>query len=84
MALTSISYIIPKRADLVPYFENVLAENIDLILSEKSILLRARMSLLLGYYADMLFKRFPDAFIKVIQFLIKSIELTGNEKVIAL
>jgi hypothetical protein len=78
MALTSISYIIPKRADLIPYFENILAENIDIILCEHSILLRARMSLLLGYYADMLFKKFPDAFMKVIFFLIKSVELTGD------
>lgn len=42
------------------------------------------MSLLLGYYADMLFKKFPDAFAKVMNFLFKSVELTGTEKVIAL
>lgn len=58
VALTAISYILPRRNDLVPLFEKVLAENIDHILSKDSIILRARMSLLLGYYADMLFERF--------------------------
>jgi hypothetical protein len=34
VALTAISYILPRRNDLVPYFEKILAENIDKILSE--------------------------------------------------
>ncbi len=42
------------------------------------------MSLLLGYYADMLFEKYPDAFLKTIDFLIRSLAYTGNEKVIAL
>lgn len=42
------------------------------------------MSLLLGYYADMLFKKYPEAFLKIINFLITSISLTGANKVIAL
>lgn len=84
VALTAISYALPRRADLVPYFETILHMNIDLILSESSILLRARMSLLLGYYADMLFKKFPDSFIKIINFLIQSVSLKGDQKVIAL
>ena len=32
VALTAISYILPRRADLVPLFEQVLAKNIDGIL----------------------------------------------------
>ena len=83
MALTTISYILPRRKDLVPVFEEVLAVNIDTILGMNgapsadvgSILLRARMSLLLGYYADMLFTKYEDAFIKVIDFLIQSVGL---------
>ena len=78
VALTSISYILPRRADLVPTFENVLASNIDQILSQQSLLLRVRMSLLLGYYADMLFERHHNAFIKVIDFLIHSVSLLGD------
>jgi len=34
VALTAISYILPRRADLVPVFEEVLAKNIDLILNQ--------------------------------------------------
>jgi hypothetical protein len=84
VALTAISYILPRRNDLVPLFEQVLAKNIDKILNEGSILLRARMSLLLGYYADMLFLKYDEAFNKVIDFLIKSVALLGDQKVVAL
>lgn len=42
------------------------------------------MSLLLGYYADMLFSKHDEIFIKVFNFLISSIALHGGEKVIAL
>lgn len=42
------------------------------------------MSLLLGYYADMLFERYHEAFIKTIDFLIQSVALAGDEKVVAL
>lgn len=55
VALTTISYILPRRQDLVPIFDRTLAENIEQILNKGSILLKTRMALLLGYYADMLF-----------------------------
>jgi hypothetical protein len=84
MALTGISYVLPRRADLVPIFEGVLDKNIDVILSSESLILKARMSLLLGYYADMLFKSNKEAFLKVMYFLVRSTMLTGNEKVVAL
>jgi hypothetical protein len=42
------------------------------------------MALLLGYYADMLFDKHHDAFLKVIDFLIQSVGLHGDQKVIAL
>ena len=32
VALTAISYILPRRNDLVPIFEEVLAKNIDSLL----------------------------------------------------
>lgn len=84
VALTAISYILPRRADLVPIFERVLATNIDQILNKGSILLRARMSLLLGYYADMLFEKYREAFLKTIDFLILSVGLIKDERVIAI
>lgn len=90
VALTAISYVLPRREDLVPVFEEVLADNIDAILglghtsNQGIILMRARMSLLLGYYADMLFKKYEPAFLKVVDFLITSVALTGEQKVVAL
>lgn len=74
VALTAISYILPRRADLVPVFEDSLAHNIDRLLiadeNQLSVLVRSRMSLLLGYYADMIFPKYEAAFVKVIDFLI--------------
>ena len=84
VVLTAISYTLPRRVDLVPFFEAMLANNIDIILSPESIILRARMSLLIGYYADMLFKNHQTAFLKIIEFLFSSISLKGDQKVIAL
>jgi hypothetical protein len=42
------------------------------------------MSLLLGYYADMLFKKDNTKFITAMNFLIESLSFTGEQKVIAL
>jgi hypothetical protein len=42
------------------------------------------MSLLLGYYADMLFEKYREPFLKTMDFLIQSVNLTNQEKVIAL
>ncbi len=84
VALTSISYILPRRRDLIPLFEKTLGDNLEQILSQNSIILRCRMSLLLGYYADMLFKKDNTKFITAMNFLIKSLSFTGEQKVIAL
>jgi len=88
VALTAISYILPRRADLVPVFEDSLAMNIDRLLAPGdnplSVLLRSRMSLLLGYYADMIFPKYESAFVKVINFLVGSLALTGNQKAVAM
>lgn len=84
MALTAISYILPRRNDLVPLFEKTLLENLQKILSPDSLLLRCRMALLLGYYADMLFKKNDDQFLMIVNFLISSLKLTGEQKVVAL
>ena len=52
----------------------------------QSVIIRARMSLLLGYYADMLFTQHSEAFNKVISFLMESMNYTKDspEHVIAL
>ena len=62
--------------------------NIDRLLGNGSeignILMKARMSLLLGYYADMLFQKYETAFVKVMDFLLESLSLSGAQKVVAL
>lgn len=55
MALTMVSYIIPKRPDLVRIFDETMYNNYDKMTAKETILLRARLCLLLGYYADMVF-----------------------------
>lgn len=51
-----------------------------------SVVLRARFSLLLGYYADMLFNQHPEAFAKTMDFLFRSVgyDSKSPEAVIAL
>lgn len=78
VTLTAISYILPRRADLVPFFEKTLKTNLEKIISQNSLILRVRMSLLLGYYADMLFKSYPEEFLSIIYFLINSLNYTGD------
>ena len=86
LALTVISYILPKKDHLVPIFQEALAENIDMIIQREQLLpdstvdmvaanviLRARFSLMLGYYADMLFQQHADAFNKTMKFLFESV-----------
>ena len=48
------------------------------------ILMKVRMSLLLGYYADMLFTKYEAAFLKVMDFLLESLKLNREQKVVAL
>jgi hypothetical protein len=61
MALTMVSYIIPKRPDLVRIFDETMYRNFDKMTAKETILLRSRLCLLLGYYADMVFMKAPAA-----------------------
>ena len=47
-------------------------------------MLRARLALLLGYYADMLFKKSQEKFEDCMFFLLSGVNLTGEQKIIAL
>lgn len=51
-----------------------------------TVVLRARFSLLLGYYADMLFTEYQEAFIKTMNFLFESVSYPDDtaERVITL
>ena len=87
LALTCMSYVIPQREDLVRIFESTISGNVntfllrhpiagndvDVMNAAKTVILRSRFGLLLGYYADMLFQNNPEAFQKTLQFLLESI-----------
>ena len=76
LALTCMSYVIPQREELTTMFEEVIAGNVqtflhrhpiagndvDELAAAKTVILRSRFGLLLGYYADMLFANNPEAF----------------------
>ena len=71
-----MSYVIPQREDLVNMFEETISGNVttflrryplagsevDVMDAAKTVILRSRFGLLLGYYADMLFNNKPEAF----------------------
>ena len=76
LALTCMSYVIPQREDLVTMFEDTISGNVatflkrapiagsevDVMEAAKTVILRSRFGLLLGYYADMLFTNKPEEF----------------------
>lgn len=64
-------------------FEDSLVKNFEYLLINGTILVRSRLSLLLGYYADMIFKTDQEKFKTTIRFLIESMNMTGNELCIA-
>jgi hypothetical protein len=98
LAITVISYILPERKDLTAIFTRSMDINIDELLERKpipasenalivakAVILRSRMSLLIGYYGDMLYVNNFEAFKKSTSFLFESIGMSqGAEKVVAL
>ena len=71
LVCTVISYILPQRKDLVGNFERMVSTNVGRFLEQKprgvpgmdefdnakAVILLNRFSLLLGYYADILFTK---------------------------
>ena len=68
LGITVISYILPERKDLTAIFTSSMDINIDELLERKpipvtdnalqiakAVVLRSRMSLLIGYYGNMLY-----------------------------
>ena len=76
MVLTVMSYILPQRKDLIGNFERTISSPVQSFLEQKphnlpdmddfqnakAVILRNRFSLLLGYYADILFTQNQEAF----------------------
>lgn len=98
IVFTVMSYILPQRRDLIGIFERMISANVAAFLEKKphnlpemddfenakAVILLNRFSLLLGYYADILFTQNPQAFQQTMEFLIEGIGLTnGIDEVVA-
>jgi len=64
--------------------EKVFTYYIDEIINNDSKLIKVRYSLFLGYLIDVMYKNQPDAFKNTVLFLYSSVDLTGEDKAIAL
>jgi hypothetical protein len=98
VALTVMSYLLPERKDLTEVFTDTIERNVNEILERKPILpgftkmqivkaviMRSRLSLLIGYYGDLLFVKNFEAFKKSTSFLFESVSvMEGPEKVVGL
>lgn len=98
VALTVMSYLLPERKDLTEIFTDTIEINVNEILERKpilpgmtkmqivkSVIMRSRLSLLIGYYGDLLFVKNFDAFKKSTSFLFESVGvMEGPEKVVGL
>lgn len=89
LSLTNISYVLTGRQDLIFILNETIESNVENLLvrrpveptmddvtKAKTVILRNRYSLLMGYYADMILKDNADSFFKTLIFLIDSIMLT--------
>lgn len=84
LVLTVLSYLIPKREDLLKVLDETMCSHLESLYATPSIIIRARMALFLGYYADTLFKMKENLFFSSLKFLIMMLQSTGKEKVLAL
>ena len=99
LVFTVLAYIIPQRKDQIDYVREIVTANVGRILERKphslpgmtefdnakSVILKNRFSLMLGYLADVLFSSDEMAFKQTIEFLIESIgQSEGIDEVVAM
>lgn len=70
IGLTAISYLLSKNKDVIIKLEQVLLPHIDNILVSKSVLVRQRFILMLGYFLDLLFQGNQELMGRILNFLI--------------
>lgn len=85
--LVSMSYLIPTRQDLLEIFEETIETNLqrlvqkpnsstvddDILVAAKSVILPTHLSIVIGYYGDLLFKSDAEASKLTLQFLFDSV-----------
>jgi len=82
MMLTMVSYALPKADLLKETFVKVIENITDPILSMNSLLLNCRLTIMLGYYMDILYKSDEKVFLGVIKMFLDS--LTSGPENLAL
>ncbi len=84
VVMTDISYLTPKRKDIIMMFESVLVENYAALFEGASILIKCRLALMIGYYADALFSAKQELFVKMVEFMLQGIGMEKEEKALSL
>ena len=94
ISLSIISYLLPKRIDIIHSLNQMLVKNLDLLLSggnsdssevsnlNDGWLIQARMALFYGYFTDILFKEQEEKFNQSIKFLFEAVNYTGDKAVV--
>lgn len=82
LTLTMVSYALPKDATLKSRFISIVEKVTKPILDRNSLLLNCRLTIMLGYYIDILYKNDESVFFQVINMFINS--LTSGEDALAL
>lgn len=74
--LTLLSYAIPKKPELCGRFKQAIEVCTNPIIASTNTLLKCRLTLLLGYFIDILYKNDDQIFIAVLEMLVTSIGST--------
>lgn len=73
LCVTIVSFLLPKRADLVENLDVCICRNLEKLLKDSHYLIQARMALFYGFFADILFKKDEQKFNDSIEFLLRSL-----------
>jgi len=84
MSLTIISYLLPKRLDILQALDFMLKRNQNSLINDSHILIQARMALFYGYFSDILFKDDEDNFKQGLEFLFKSLGNPAETQVVGM
>lgn len=82
LSMTVISYLLPKRTDIIMSLDHMMIKDLDLLLVDTHVLIQARMALFFGYFSDILFKNNDQKFKQVLKFLFDSIDYPQDKIVV--
>lgn len=83
LTLTMISYALPKNLDLKNRFTETIERITQPIMQRNSLLLNCRLTIMLGYYIDILYKEDNGTFLNVIKMFIDSLNTSEDNLALA-